>query len=330
MDRDIESLSWTFDTTLVQAQVAVAQAFHTWRTDQSDLPATDRDRLYVLAGFSRQWQPSHFWGVRAAYAADRTDPASELASGILDPKSSKQRYTWLSAYAHNGYFTPEASPARRATWSYWGNVNLLMGNRDDASAASLTTPTSTSSTSVNALALDLGLRWALPTTLPWQVGVAYAFGSGSKDGGVDHDFAQTGLHSNRSRYTGTRSYQYRYNEALGAELTNLHVATLYVSLPLERYDASIAYHKFLRHHGDDGVVTNGLNIQPLPGSRDLGDGLDIVLAHYFGTRAARLAQDEDDLRANVRLRASVFRPGDAYASGADLQYRVSLEATLWF
>ena len=43
-----------------------------------------------------------------------------------------------------------------------------------------------------------------------------------------------------------------------------------------------------------------------------------------------MTDDDDDLRSNVRLRGSLFRPGTAYGDSLDDQYRVILETTLWF
>lgn len=326
VDRDIEALRWQFDSTLVQGWVAVAESLFDARSDQADVAADVRDRRYLLAGYARQWQPGHFWGLRFTHAEDHADPAQEIDSGRADPKRTERRFTWLGAYVHNDYFLPSGQPERNPVLAYWGSVDVLFGTRDDARVPGPGLSAVISRQDVHAYAVDLGVRWRLPTALPWQLGASYAYGSGSVD---DSDtFEQTGLQSNRSRYSGLRSQQYRYNEALRAELSNLHVLTLSAALPFQRYEAGVSAHLF-RRDSSGRVVTNGIDLQPVNASLDLGYGFDLVLAYYFDDSPI-VTPDPDDLRANVRLRASSFHPGDAYAPGADTQYRLLLEWTLWF
>lgn len=331
-DRNIEALHWMFDTTLLQWDLGVAESLLTWRSDNSEPPASLRDRTYVFGGLGRQWTAGHFLGSRVVYAFDHANPQQEIASNERDPKLSDRRYTWIDLYAHNGFYQPAEQPG----WRYTADVSALIGSREDFRPATLTEPATREDQNVRAWATDLGLRWRLPTAFPLQVGGGYAFGSGSDQGDLKRRYEQTGLHSNRSRFTGTRSQLYRYSEALQPDLTNLHVGTLYVSIPQENWDASLIYNKFARHRAGDPVITDGVDIQPEPGRKVLGDALDLAVAYYFanpvgrGRSIAGVPQEDDNLRSNVRLRASGFRPGVAYADAADDQYRVTLELTLWF
>lgn len=325
-DRDIEALRWIFDTTLIQGHVGIAESLFTGRSDGSDPSAPERDRAYVFGQIGGQWRPGHYLGTRAIHAFDHADPEEELQAARSDPKRSKRDFTWLDVYLHNDFY----ALARQPGWSYWADVSVLGGTREDYRESTPTEPLTRRDDSVLAWSTDLGLRWRPVLSMPWQFGVAYAFGSGNDSGDANHRYEQTGLHSNRSRYTGTRSLLYRYNEAYKAELGNLHVGSAYVSLPLERFDASLVYHKFVRHRATEDVTADGLDIAPEPGRRWLGDGLDLVLAWYFGARAPGLAREDEDTRSSLRLRASGFSPGHAYADDADDQYLVNLELTLWY
>jgi alginate production protein len=332
LDRDIESLRWIFDTTLVQGQIGVAESFLTFRSDDSDPSASLRDRTYAFTGLGRQWRVSHYLGARAIHAFDHVD-LEEEALTEEDPKLSERRYTWLNLYAHNGYYHPDAQPGV----TYSADATVLIGRREDFRAATELEPASREEFDVTAVAGDLGLRWRLPTAAPFQVGAAYAFGSGDRD---DNDrserFEQTGLHSNRSRFTGTRSPLYRYGDALQPDLSNLHIASLYLSIPQERWDASLIYHRYARHRGREAIAADGIDVQPETDDRDIGNGVDLAVAYYFGNPIGRGAsrigvpQENDDTRSNLRLRASTFNPGDAFAAAADSQHRVTLELTLWF
>tara|TARA_R110000850_G_scaffold91742_32_gene194956 strand:- start:41482 stop:42885 length:1404 start_codon:yes stop_codon:yes gene_type:complete len=326
-DRDIESIRWIFDTTLLQGDLGVAESFRTWRTDGSEIPTTDRDRAYLYGRLGSQIRPGHFVGARAIHGFDHSDPAEEAASNRADPKLDRRQYTWVDFYAHSNYYAETEKPG----FSYWVDLSVLSGTREDYQGPTATSPAFVGSDSVLGWSGDLGLRWRLPTAYPIQVGGALAYGSGSDDGQQNNRYEQTGLHSNRSRYTGTRSILYRYNEAYQPDIGNMRVGSVYASIPQERWDASFVHHWFTRNETRQGVITDGIDVQPLPGLEDLGEGNDLVVAWYFGApRTTTLANESEDNRSSLRLRASQFSPGRAYGSDVDDQYRVTMELTLWY
>lgn len=331
-DRDIESLRWIFDTTLLQANVGVAQAFDTYRTDDSRLPTELEDRLYVYGDVGREWQPAHRVGLRMAHAADREDAPALGAAASHRDKLRSGDLTWLGLHAENGYHELQRAGGSGQRLAYWAQVTMLTGDETAAGLDPLTgVVTFRSERDVRAWAGDLGLRLRVSSALPLQLGAAYAYGQGGSDDGESNEFRQTGLHSNRSRYTGTRTLVHRFNEALRAELSNLSVASLFASLQLEQGDASLVLHRFSRDDGESRVVTDGLDLQPVDGAgRDLGRGYDLVLTRYFG--ALKDPTDpEGDVQTALRLRASWFDPGDAYGGSAtDPAYRVVLEGALQF
>lgn len=325
MDRDVESLRWIFDTTLVQGHIGVASELATLRTDDTEVPASQRDRGYVFAGLSGQWYAGQYVGARSIYAFDNVDLEEELLSTDVDPKLSDRKFVWLGLYANNGYY----DQPKEAGVYYTSQLDFLTGQREDASlGAPPDVPSTITEQDVSAFAGDIGLR--LRFEVPLAIGVAYAFGQGGGDS-VYETFEQSGLHSNRSRFTGTRTRIYRYNEALQPDLSNLRIASAYVSVPMERFDASLIYHHFERESEEAPIVADGIDVQPGAVGSDIGDGLDLVLSTYFGASPDGKIADADDLRSNVSLRGSLFQPGDAFA-GVDLddQYRVTLEATWWF
>jgi alginate production protein len=334
-DTNIESVRWIYDTTLLQGHIGVAESFYTYRSDDSDPVANIRDRAYLFGGLGTQWAAGHFIGARAIHATDHgVDFEEELIDedSARDPKRSERDLTWLDIYVHNGYYQRRETPG----WSYWADASLLFGTREDYTPATLVDPASTQETDVRAWAGELGLRYRLQSTVPVQLGAAYAIGSGSEDGDREHRYEQTGLHSNRSRFTGTRTQAYRFNGAYQADLTNLQATSGYISFPGERWDAALVYTHFARHRAGEPVVTDGIGVQPQNPEKNLGDGLDLVLGYYFGNpvgagkASVSAPQEDDNTRSNIRLRASAFDPGDAYADGANEQYAVRAELTLWF
>lgn len=332
-DRDVESLRWVFDTTLVQAQLGIAEQFGTWRSDDVELSPSQRDRAYVFGSMSRQWRPGHFYGVRAAYAQDHGDLPRPGDTLDADTKTARREYLWVALRSDNGYYDP-----RSARTTYWFEAIALAGRREAAQTGTLDpndplSPPSnevigTTRTTVAALAGDLGVRVRLPLIFPMNVGFMAAAAQGDRAGDQSHAFEQTGLESNRSRYTGTRTLMHRFNEALAADWSNLLAASTFISMPYELADLSLVYHRFARHDPDETFTADGIDARPVTDSRDLGTGIDLVATRYF-RGISRAGADDEDARSNLRLRASRFNPGAAYGSDVRDQYRVTLELTLW-
>ena len=342
-DRDIESARWIFDTTLFQFEMGAAKAFDTYRTDEVEVPGSQRDRAYGFAAMATQWLPRNFVGVRGAYATDQRElPAQgtqmELEGTTTDPATGnpvntyrepeQRRYGWVGVFLDNRFYEYERGPGLAYRFELIG----MTGSRQHVVNDGNGVVTGTETEDVSALGGDAGLRARFPDAFPLTLGAGYAYGQGGRDDNGSHQFRQTGLQSNRSRFTGTRTYLNRFNEALQADLTNLRVATAYVSLPMASWDFSVVGHRFERDDPGSRVYTDGVDIQPslTNGKTDLGTGGDFVLTFYFRQMLKQRFAAEDDTRSNLRLRASRFSPGEAYGEDAKDQNRVLLEGTLWF
>lgn len=335
-DRDIESLRWIFDTTLVQAQLGVAEQFGTWRSDDVELSPSQKRRAYAFGTMTRQWSPGHFYGLRAAYAMDHGD-LPEVGEEIeADTKTRNRDYLWLALRTENGYYDPRNTRGS----VYWFEAMALTGRREaatqgssdpsDPSAPPSGTVEEIREETVTALAGDMGLRFRLPLIFPMNFGLMGAAAQGDRAGDQSHVFEQTGLESNRSRYTGTRTLIHRFNEALAADFSNLLAANAFISMPYELADFSLVYHRFARHSTDESISADGIDVRPTTDSRDIGSGWDFVATRYFRGFARQTSDDDEDARSNLRLRASRFTPGAAFAEGVKDQTRVTLELTLWF
>ncbi|MFP5426672.1 MAG: alginate export family protein [Gammaproteobacteria bacterium] len=337
-DTNIEALNWTFDTTLLKADVGVAQRFSEYRTDLTELAAEDEDRTHVYGNVAAQWTPGHWVGLRAHHTHDSgslNKPGETIDT--LD-KTRTGDLTWLGLEANSDAYNWRNDH----TVNYWGSLTWLTGDRDKLSSETRNgeqVVTGKQSGDVNAWATDLGIRLRLDPN--WQVGAAYARGSGGGGSDGSNNFEQTGLESNRSNFTGTRSRVHRFGEAFRGELGNLQAATLFASWQLrEDYDASFIYHKFWRvddkqNIGSSGINAvvddNGVNRPLISGEKDLGQEMDVVVTKYFkqGLLPASLSQSIDEPSALVRLRAGVFKPGDAYGKEADSYMHRAFVDVIW-
>ncbi len=340
-DVNIEALDWTFDTTLLKAEVGAAQRLSEYRTDLTELDPQDKDRQHLYGDASYQWAPGHWAGIRGHYSHD--DGSLKHQGEALDnlDKTSTGDLTWLGLQANSdAYNYRNTNPI-----NYWGSVTWLNGDRDRiGSAYDATTDQylagAKDKSNVNGWASDLGLRFRLDPM--WQVGGAYSRAS--------KNYEQNGLESNRSNWTGTRSRVHRFGEAFQGEMANVESGSLFASWQLrDEYDASLIYHKFRRVDGHTGIGGSGVNpardnvdadgvstgtFDSLPledGRKDLGQELDLVVTKYFkqGLLPASVSQSFDEPSALVRLRAGVFKPGDAYHNGVDEYMHRAIVDVIW-
>ncbi len=291
-DQDADALRWMLDTTLLDAEVGVAHPFSAFRSDGLDVPLAQRHRTYFFGQLAADWRADNTVGLRTVHSA-----GGDIAVDTL---------TWVGLYAENGYY--EVLPPDRTLY-YAGAITHLSGD-------------------VSAWHASVDLRWRPIRRVPLQFGGGYAWSS--------REFQQTGMQSNRSHFTGTHSLVNRYNETLQAHLGNLRVATAFVSIDRDHDDASLIVTSFRRDDGLAPIVTNIVPAVPVNASRDIGYGIDLVLTHRFAheARRQRLLDRGDAFTAPHRgslisLRASMFRPGDAYGPDMRTEYRVLLEGTLW-
>jgi len=322
-DDDAVAARWAFDTTLLQASLGVAQQLEGFRTDDAGVDKDQEDRFYIFGDIGTQFRPGHFVELRVANAADDVDLEEEQMRET--PERDRDRsLTWVGLAVHSDFHNERA--LERV--AYWAEIMGVTGDEEYVIQPDpmLGDPVTFAQRDVSGVAGSFALRFRPSPQVPAQFGVMYSLGSGGVDSsGESETFEQTGLQSNRSRYTGTRSQIHRFSEAAQFELGNLHVSTVFASFPAEVFDISLIAHQFQRDAESYGVESKGLSVDPEPGGDDdIGRSYDIVVARYF-EGFDRVILRESGPSGVLRLRASLFEPGDAYAADADSTYRAILE-----
>lgn len=334
-DIHIESLNWTMDTSLLRAQLGLAERFDEYRTDLDNVSAEDKDRTHAFGGLDYQWRPGHWAGVKVHHTSDDGDlPGSQM--DVYEDRQSKSYtgdLTWLSVHLDGDFFNPRST----LPINYWGEFTWLTGEMDRSHFASDGSPDHYKDVDVDAWAVDLGLRWNISDR--WNVGAAYARGSGGEGDDESEQFMQTGLQSNRSTFTGLQTRIHRFGEAFRGELTNLQVGTLFTSWkPREDLETSLIYHKFWRVDDDEDLGQNG--ISPIEkdgkpalkaGEKDLGQEVDLVITRYFnqGMLPTNWGGELDEQSALIRLRSGLFFPSNAYASKGDSKMHRVFVDMIW-
>ncbi|MDH4458409.1 MAG: alginate export family protein [Nevskia sp.] len=323
--RDVDALYWVLNTTRFQSSAGVFYQFNAYRSDGIDLPLDQRKRVYGYGNISTDWMPQHQVGFRGLHARDVGGLPGSGQPINAETKLEEVNLTWLGVYLSNGYLNPR----KPNTFKYWLDATYLVGNTLSNTVAANRLTGGLDKQSISAVASTVGVRWR-PGVLPLLVGAEYAYSGG----GTQSQYRQSGLQSNGTPFTGITTSTYRYNEALRAQLGNLRVATLYTSYSLPNDEVSLIVQKFNKDDRFAPILTNNVSAETGPSS-DIGYGIDVVASHYLPTFGVLkdLYEDDDsvseDPRSAIRLRASLFNPGKAYASGADINYRVILEASLW-
>lgn len=327
ISQDADAIQWIANTTLFNASAGLINQFASYRSDGVPLPAVQRDRIYVFGNFSFDWATEHSMGLRVMHAADYNNLPRIGSPVSSSPKLEDSQLTWLGFFFDSRYFDAR----RPRTLAYWADATYLYGKTNTVQIGSGRTAVAPKSQDIGAIASTVGIRYR-PFTFPVSVGAAYAY-----SGGLDRtQYRQSGIQGNVVNYTGTATSIYLYNTALGAELGNLKVATAFLSYRTLNNDASLILQNFSKDHARAPITTNQVIAATNTTSRDVGNGLEVVLSHYFQpqevtenlTDGANVVRQEP--RSSIRLRASLFDPGSAYAPSADLDYRVTVETVLWW
>ncbi len=125
------------------------------------------------------------------------------------------------------------------------------------------------------------------------------------DGGADTAFRQTGLEDNNSRFSGVDRFRY-YGELLRPELTNLHILTAAVGVPVwESSSVEVLYHYY--HQDEPAPVLRNANLDadPLGRHRGIGHEADLVIGI------------EEWEHWEIELIGGVFLAGDAFGRRAN-------------
>ena len=337
-DTNIEALNWTFDTTLLKANVGAAERFSEYRTDLTELAPDDKDRLHLFGDIAAQWTPGQWVGLRAHHSQDDGSLKHQGEEVDALDKTQNGDLTWLGIEANSDAYNYRNTH----TVNYWASATGMSGTRDTLATSTVggrNIAGAKTRDDVDGWATDLGVRLRLDPN--WQVGAAYSRASAN--------YQQTGLESNRSNFTGTRSRVHRFGEAFRGEMQNIQSASLFGSWQLrDDYDASLVYHKFWRVDASKPIGSNGINavqnnedptsgllsstsLPMMDGKKDLGQEMDLVVTKYFkqGLLPAALSQSIDEPSALVRFRGGVFKPGDAYGKGVDSYMHRAFVDVIW-
>ena len=159
-------------------------------------------------------------------------------------------------------------------------------------------------------AYDVGgtYRWAkLPLSPALTLGYARGTGDGNPNDGQNHEFRQTGLQSNETRFAGLTQFKH-YGETIDPEISNLKIFTAGIGFRVApQVFVDVVHHRYKLNAIADQIrnwaLTAQMNQDDTALSRDVGHETDIILGfrNLFGIR-----------RLGFEVRAGLFKPGRAF------------------
>jgi alginate production protein len=192
--------------------------------------------------------------------------------------------------------------------------------------------TGTDNLDVSAWAFDSGVALA-PRMIGSPVFTAgYSFGSGDDDAtdGTDNEFRQTDLQGSSSRIGLERQQQKNYGEVLRPELSNIHILTAGVGVPVtEGTDIGLTYFNY--HLAEDATSLRSSGISaPMNGTdKDIGQAADVIINVDIDKELDMSSRYVDDI--GFRLVLGSFFAGDAYEPNTeDDAYRIFTELRFRF
>ncbi len=295
-DANLDAVRLYYTRPFFQFQAALAHEAFVRGTDEDEIVPTEDDVLRILSQTHWEWHRQHRLSLFFLHHLDYSEtgePGREIRDSDLDRRDA--RLTWGGIRATGMWHLGK----RHLPLEYWIDTAVVGGreirvffedtDRDDRKRIERI-----ERRSLTGVALDTGL--ILETSLPLHptFTVAYAFGS--------PQFRQTGLQDNNVRFRGVDRFRL-YGELLRPELSNLHILTASIGLPLlQSSSVEILFHQYYQVDPEPALVNARLRAEPDGKHRDLGQEMDVI----FGI--------EEWKHLELEWVFGIFRAGSAFGA----------------
>ncbi len=279
--RDQRQWWWRFDldairlfaaSPRVHAEIALAGEVAPVSIDDDDVKPQDDNVRRLLGSVTWQWASHHRL---AAFFLIQHDASSTPSEGEfvhdtrIDP--SDANLVWLGLRALG-----KTQLGRFGVLKYWADSAVVAGEETLLSfgpnEASRHGVTARQKQDVLGWAVDVGVGWQLPLRWRPTLTLGYAVGSGDRqpDRGTNRTFRQTGLQTNRVRFSGDKRFRY-YGELLRPELANLQIWTAALGLRLwHTGGVDVLYHVYRQVKPLPFVSRARLRLIPQGERREIG------------------------------------------------------------
>lgn len=300
---DLDAARIYYKKRKLRLELGVAQELAKDSFERGDIDPEEDDLLRVLGRATWKWARRQRLGLFFLYQDDhsRTEPVGSIVDRDKEDESDADLF-WIGLRARGRWKDPSLGRFR-----YWLDTAYLTGREKSIDYDSLDGASIVDERlkyTVSGWSMDAGVSWRTRFPLKPRFTLGYALGSGERDSDrrADKSFRQTGLQKNKGRFWGVNSFRY-YGELLRPELSNLHVLTLSLGLPLLK-DSSVefVYHRYWQDHTAPFMRNARIQARPLGKDNDIGQEWNVVVGI------------EEWRHVELDLVAALFRSGNAYGS----------------
>lgn len=302
-DEDLDAIRVYYKTGKLGLEFGVAEElFHT-STDESDIDPEEEDILRLIGSATWKWAKSQRVELFFLHQEDhsRTESPGIIVTDDEEDESDADLF-WIGIRALG-----KCKTRNLGEFHYWLDTAFVSGEEiliDYDSIDGKSIVDEKEKRDVSGWAVDAGVTWR--TNLPMQpsITLGYAVGSGDRDpdSGPDRSFRQTALQDNNSRFRGVDNFRY-YGELLRPELSNLHILTLAIGLPLlKESSVEFLYHSYWQDHAAPFLRDTRIKAKPLGDDNSIGQEWNIVVGI------------EEWKHVELELVGAVFRAGNAFDS----------------
>jgi hypothetical protein len=315
-DADLDAIRVLYEVGNLEFQLGVARELAPVQTNRNFIEPDLEDTTFVLG------QASWFYGRRNqldVFLAHRHDRSDRPRIGEQLREDREDRFdgqlSWAGLRA-SGRLRSEVAGGRLGRFDYWADFALVQGQETRFRFGSVRDRPDHSevrerrTSDVLGWGADVGVTWS-PRPRGPRLTLAYAYGSGEDgdSGSTDRAFRQTGIQDNNDKFRGVNSFKF-YGEILRPELSNLHILTVGIGLPiLDNSSIELLYHRYRQDDASASFRNTRLKASPTGQARDIGQAVDLVVGL------------EEWRHWELELIGSWFRAGDAFGdkSGRDAQ-----------
>jgi hypothetical protein len=303
-NEDLDAARFHYKSRKWKVELGIAEELAKDSFEQGDIDPENEDILRILGKVTWKWAKRQQVGLYFLYQRDHsmTESVGEIIESDEEDESDADLF-WIGLRAAGKWKTPSLGRFR-----YWLDTAIVTGEEvlidyDSESGRSVVDEIEKRDIH-GGWALDAGISWQ--TALHWKpsLTLGYAVGSGDPDpdSSTDRSFRQTGLQNNNGRFWGVDNFRY-YGELLRPELSNLHVLTLSIGLPILRNSSvEVVYHRYWQDHATPFMKDARIKATPKGKDNDIGQEWNVVVGI------------EEWKHVELELVAALLRSGNAYDS----------------
>lgn len=326
---DFDMVRLNYNTTLLNGFIGAGEELSSYRTENNnDFENDDEDRFRTLGELSWQYKLNHFIEGRFLYEHDHSG-THDIGDVIDDDGQDIEDLdvVWAGIRATGSFQEPHASIS---SFKYRADLIGLAGESENTAYSDTGVVTGTDDRDVRAWAFDGGVTVAPKVTGGVVFAAGYAYGSGDDGSGTDNQFRQTDLQGSSSRIGLERQQQKNYGEVLRPELSNLHILSASVGIPVtEGTDVNLSYFNYHLAEEDGDLLRSGVSAALNGTDKDVGQAADFIINVDVDKELDLKSAYIDGI--NFRVIAGSFFPGDAYSPNDDEEaYRLFTELKFSF